>query len=169
MSELGRSQYEVYGASVGWKNFQGNPMPTWEALPDTIRSAWAAVARASERRLSADAVERWLNEFDMRTLWSMTGAIRANTNLYVPSGEGGVLTRGDLISILMHHWITVTDWQDESPPDIELRYRDDGTVAVTDRTGAHDPDADLDMIEYHLPRRLVDELLLPEDDAGPSS
>lgn len=42
----GEVLYNVYGAAVGFKNFQGNPMPEWADLPDAIKHAWEAVARA---------------------------------------------------------------------------------------------------------------------------
>lgn len=38
--------YESYGRVTGFKNFQGNPMPEWDDLTDTIKSAWAAAADA---------------------------------------------------------------------------------------------------------------------------
>jgi hypothetical protein len=37
--------YAAYGAQTGHKNFQGNPMPTWDALPDAIRQAWRAATQ----------------------------------------------------------------------------------------------------------------------------
>ena len=42
----GKDLYIVYGSVTGFKNFQGNPMPEWEALPATIQAAWEAVAAA---------------------------------------------------------------------------------------------------------------------------
>lgn len=44
-SDIAESAYKAYAASTGNKNFQGNPMPEWSALPDTIRNAWEAAAR----------------------------------------------------------------------------------------------------------------------------
>jgi hypothetical protein len=39
MAEAG---YRRYGMVTGFKNFQGNPMPLWEALPEQIKGAWIA-------------------------------------------------------------------------------------------------------------------------------
>lgn len=36
--------YQAYGDAAGWKNYQGNPMPTWEELPEAIKSYWSAAA-----------------------------------------------------------------------------------------------------------------------------
>ena len=38
--------YAAYGRSTGGKNFRGDPMPTWEALPEPIRTAWRESVRA---------------------------------------------------------------------------------------------------------------------------
>ena len=43
---LGIVAYQSYGDSVNWKNFQGNPMPTWDDLPIHIRQAWINAAQA---------------------------------------------------------------------------------------------------------------------------
>jgi hypothetical protein len=37
--------YGAYGDFVDWKNYQGLPMPTWEALPEKIRGAWGAATK----------------------------------------------------------------------------------------------------------------------------
>ena len=36
--------YDVYGRSVDYKNFRGDPMPAFADLPDPIRAAWSSVA-----------------------------------------------------------------------------------------------------------------------------
>lgn len=46
MGELGKVAYLAYGDVTGWKNYQGLPMPTWANLPQGIRDAWNAAARA---------------------------------------------------------------------------------------------------------------------------
>lgn len=40
----GRRAYDYYGEAVGGLNFRGDPLPTFDALPDTIRSAWESTA-----------------------------------------------------------------------------------------------------------------------------
>lgn len=55
IEELARKAYAAYGATTGHKNFQGNPMPTWQQLPGGIRLAWrnatAAVYNAVQGKL----------------------------------------------------------------------------------------------------------------------
>jgi hypothetical protein len=41
---MARKAYAAYGQTTDYKNFQGNPMPTWDALPEAIRTAWKAAA-----------------------------------------------------------------------------------------------------------------------------
>lgn len=43
---LARKAYAAYGASTGNKNFRGDPMPTFDALPDAIKAAWRAACAA---------------------------------------------------------------------------------------------------------------------------
>lgn len=37
-----KAAYHRYGMVTDFKNFQGNPMPTWEELPTRIQTAWVA-------------------------------------------------------------------------------------------------------------------------------
>lgn len=37
--------YNAYGSVVGFKNFQGQPMPSFDQLPETIKQAWERAAR----------------------------------------------------------------------------------------------------------------------------
>ena len=46
MIEVAKTAYEAYGLSTGNKNFRGEEMPTWDALPDAIRHAWVAAVTA---------------------------------------------------------------------------------------------------------------------------
>lgn len=43
--EVASSGYRAYAASTGNKNYQGLPMPTWDELPENIKTAWEAAAR----------------------------------------------------------------------------------------------------------------------------
>lgn len=38
--EIAKLSYQAYGQVTGNKNFQGNPMPDWENLPEKIQHAW---------------------------------------------------------------------------------------------------------------------------------
>lgn len=40
-----RIAYTAYGRKVDFKNFQGDPMPVFDALPEQIREAWINAAR----------------------------------------------------------------------------------------------------------------------------
>lgn len=42
--EKAKRAYEAYGAVTDHKNFQGDPMPEWDNLGDTIQAAWIAAA-----------------------------------------------------------------------------------------------------------------------------
>ncbi|HEY4056658.1 MAG TPA: hypothetical protein VGM39_08615 [Kofleriaceae bacterium] len=42
-----RDFYAVYCASSDGKNFQGNPCPDWDALPEAVRGHWYTVALRS--------------------------------------------------------------------------------------------------------------------------
>lgn len=44
--ERAQRAYEAYGAVTEHKNFQGDPMPAWEDLGDTIQAAWVAASNA---------------------------------------------------------------------------------------------------------------------------
>jgi hypothetical protein len=44
--EIAKKAYAAYGVSTGNKNFRGEEMPTWDALPEAIRNAWVAATEA---------------------------------------------------------------------------------------------------------------------------
>lgn len=41
---LGEIAYDAYGKTTDYKNFMGNPMPTWGDLPPKIKEAWENAA-----------------------------------------------------------------------------------------------------------------------------
>ena len=43
--EITASAYRAYAASTGNKNYQGNPMPAFDDLPQAIQTAWEAAVR----------------------------------------------------------------------------------------------------------------------------
>lgn len=43
---LAKLGYAAYGATTDFKNYQGLPMPTWDALPQGIKDAWFAASQA---------------------------------------------------------------------------------------------------------------------------
>lgn len=45
IEKLAKQSYYAYGNVTDFKNYQGLPMPKWEALTDKIREAWRAAAR----------------------------------------------------------------------------------------------------------------------------
>ena len=48
LSEMG---YMTYAKTTDNKNYQGLPMPTWEALPAPQKTAWINAAAAIRRRV----------------------------------------------------------------------------------------------------------------------
>lgn len=44
MLDLAREMYLSYGEVTGFRNFQGDPMPSWPELGETIQKAWIAAA-----------------------------------------------------------------------------------------------------------------------------
>lgn len=88
MSDLGRKQYEDYGNFVHWKNFQGNPMPKWDELPQTIRGAWAAVAQGCQSDGQADMEFRFQDDGTVKVVDRMVvGEYDHNVGSYTLSKE----------------------------------------------------------------------------------
>lgn len=54
LTSLARFGYQAYASASGGKNFQGNPMPTWDELPETIRDYWRAAARVLSGQVPAE-------------------------------------------------------------------------------------------------------------------
>lgn len=54
-SELSLAQlaYVGYGESTNFKNYLGNPMPEWVALPEKIQVAWVRAAAAIRHNVSS--------------------------------------------------------------------------------------------------------------------
>ena len=48
-TEIAKSAYLAYSASTENKNYQGNPMPNFEDLPERIRLAWECSVRQVDR------------------------------------------------------------------------------------------------------------------------
>lgn len=46
--DIAKSAYQAYSASTGNKNFRGDPMPEFDALPRPIQIAWEAAVRHAE-------------------------------------------------------------------------------------------------------------------------
>lgn len=43
---LARIAYSAYEAVTNFKNYQGNPMPEFDALPEKIKEAWVVACEA---------------------------------------------------------------------------------------------------------------------------
>jgi hypothetical protein len=52
-AEVAASAYRAYAASVGNKNFRGDPMPPFGELPRTIQVAWECAVRQAGDCISA--------------------------------------------------------------------------------------------------------------------
>ena len=46
MYSPGKTAFEAYNEDRGGVNFQGDPTPPWESLPEKIRHAWEVAAKA---------------------------------------------------------------------------------------------------------------------------
>ena len=53
---LAKDMYEAYGLATHYKNFQGNPMPTWNDLPDGIQNAWVEAGKKARLELLKEAM-----------------------------------------------------------------------------------------------------------------
>lgn len=56
-SEVAARAYRAYGAITSWKNYQGLPMPEFDALPENIKTAWEAAVRQAYSDLSYGSVK----------------------------------------------------------------------------------------------------------------
>lgn len=46
MTTYAQIAYEAYAAHQGWKNYAGQPIPTWELVRADIQEAWAVAMDA---------------------------------------------------------------------------------------------------------------------------
>lgn len=51
--DLGQAAYAAYGESTGHRTHQGQPMPAWDELGETIQQAWIAAADAVAQAVTA--------------------------------------------------------------------------------------------------------------------
>lgn len=63
-AQFAASAYRAYAASVGNKNFRGEPMPAFDDLPEATRTAWQAVIRQAtanciEGRIVSEIEPMW--------------------------------------------------------------------------------------------------------------
>jgi hypothetical protein len=61
-SDIAASAYRAYAASTGNKNFRGDPMPEFDALPQAIKTAWEAAVRQAGYCLTYRPTEKPLDE-----------------------------------------------------------------------------------------------------------
>lgn len=47
--ELAKVAYHAYGSVTDFKNFRGEPMPEFDALPETIREAWCVASETVQK------------------------------------------------------------------------------------------------------------------------
>lgn len=55
--DLARLAYTAYGDSTNWKNHQGNLMPNWIDLPESIKHAWKAASDCVYNKAYTDALD----------------------------------------------------------------------------------------------------------------
>ena len=51
---LAKRAYKTYGKAVDFKNYQGNPMPEFDELPEKIKNAWIQVIKEIDRWTKLD-------------------------------------------------------------------------------------------------------------------
>jgi hypothetical protein len=64
LDEFARKAYEAYGKVTGYKNYEGNPMPAFDDLGETIQDAWRAAAQAACDAQEAAYSEALANSLD---------------------------------------------------------------------------------------------------------
>lgn len=52
INETAQKAYHAYGSVTDFKNFRGDPMPEWNALPEKIKEAWVAATEAVVKEVS---------------------------------------------------------------------------------------------------------------------
>lgn len=55
---LARVGYEAYARTTGGKTFDGRQMPTWDALPQNIKTAWQAAAKAIAAKAESESEDK---------------------------------------------------------------------------------------------------------------
>jgi hypothetical protein len=60
--DIAASAYRAYAASTGNKNFRGEPMPAFDALPVSIQTAWEAAVRQADFCSECGTGERFPDE-----------------------------------------------------------------------------------------------------------
>lgn len=45
LTDFAKSAYHAYGQVTDFKNYQGLPMPEWEALTERIQAAWKGAVK----------------------------------------------------------------------------------------------------------------------------
>jgi hypothetical protein len=55
---MAMTAYRAYGSVTEFKNYQGLPMPTWEDLPEKIKTAWIEAIKTTPTYVDLDARER---------------------------------------------------------------------------------------------------------------
>lgn len=82
-SEIASELYQAYGRATDWKNFKGDPMPTWDELPEPQRTGWIYAAsqaaqlygndRATPEKIYQVTTEGDVEGRSIRTLGYVTG------------------------------------------------------------------------------------------------
>ncbi len=61
---MAKLAYAAYGQTTDFKNYQGNPMPAFDDLGDTIQAAWIAAANAVNNYLMGPTTDEYLSLTD---------------------------------------------------------------------------------------------------------
>lgn len=69
--------YRAYGASAQWRNFKGDPMPSWGSLPPHIKRHWQAVA-VETQNFAREAMVETIKDMVKRNVGDATDDAQAD-------------------------------------------------------------------------------------------
>lgn len=99
---LGQVAYEAYGESTGWKTYNGNEMPRWEALGEPIQQAWEAAAEAA-RSTAAPVHSKILTGEEIRHRFQFHPADAQNTKDKHEGIRERAIEFGDYVVMVVPH------------------------------------------------------------------
>ena len=56
--EMAQVAYQAYGDTAEWKNYRGEPMPTWDELGERIQTCWIMATSAAINRVLTPPSQR---------------------------------------------------------------------------------------------------------------
>lgn len=104
--------YRAYGASAKWRNFKGDPMPSWESLPPHIKRHWQAVA-VETQNFAREAMVETIKDMVERNVGDATDDAQAD----LEAGKAPRVTReGERFKVAEQARPGLGEAHDETPP-----------------------------------------------------